>query len=537
MKILIADDEPNICKLIKNLIDWDSLGLELIGFAYNGNESYDMITAHSPDIVITDIRMPGKNGLDIINDCLGQGLDIQFIIVTGHAEFDYARQAIKYGINDFLLKPVNREELNDALTRVIKRLLDASEREQVIEEKLENSRTILRNSLLVLLHHRDFGPNDRSVEALNDEFGFQFREGVFMPVIFKLYVNGKKTSHANRICDQMKLIVERELHSISTDLCIYEKSLSLLCLFNFPEHQLNEFQIALQYTLDVLLDLITPYNLYQVVLGTGTGTHTISELQASFLQAVCASKSRLYLGGNQIINGMNMETRLLNSTMISVEEPNRALQSIIELLDAEKFPAILRKEFRRQMPDMTLYPYSINSYIRKFIAALLRDISAIYDLKNSQYSNEQNIFSNVIKCYSLDEAETELTKRFGMLMEELQANSTDRKTIKVVKNYIELNFGQRIRLEDVAEKVFLSPAYLGILFKRETGQNFSDYLVTVRIEKAKEMLKDIRFNINETSDKVGYKDVRYFSKLFKSVVGVNPTQFRQMFAQGEVRHG
>jgi len=90
----------------------------------------------------------------------------------------------------------------------------------------------------------------------------------------------------------------------------------------------------------------------------------------------------------------------------------------------------------------------------------------------------------------------------------------------------------RLRLEDAADKVFLSPAYLGILFKQETGQNFSDYLIAVRIEKAKEMLKDIRYNINEIAKNVGYKDTRYFSKLFKNIEGINPSKYRQIFTRG-----
>ena len=537
MRVLIADDELNICKLIKNIIDWDTLGLELIGFAYNGCESYDMIIKSKPDIVITDIRMPGKSGLDIIRECLEQGLDIQFIIVSGHAEFDYARQAVKYGVNDFLLKPVSREELNEALERVITRLSDADAESRTVAETLENSRIVLRNSLLLSLYHHDFNAAIHSIESLNNEFCFHFEAGILMPVVCKLYVKGKQAGHAKNMLSQMKSIIEKELHGISTDLCVCEKGLSLLCLFNFQEYKINEFLIALQYTLNLMLNLIRPYNLYEVVMGTGTATQAIKRLQVSFSQAVCACNSRLCLGGNQIICGVNMDTRLLNSSLIPIDEPNRSLKPIIEMLDTESFPEMLRKEFRRQMPDTALYPYSVNPYIRKFVSSVLRDIIDIHKIKDSQLFNEQAILDNILQCQSLDLAEEELINSLSKLLEELQAISPDRKTVKIVKNYVEKNFDQRIRLEDAAEKVYLSAAYLGILFKRETGQNFSDYLISVRIEKAKEMLKDIRFNINEISDKVGYKDNRYFSKLFKSIEGVNPTQYRQMFARGEIHYG
>jgi len=534
MKVLIADDELNICKLIKNLVDWDTLGLELLGFACNGNETCDMIAAHMPDIVITDIRMPGKNGLEIIKECTEQGFNVQFIIVSGHAEFDYARQAIRYGVNDFLLKPVNHDELIEVLERVIARVSDAGEDSRTMKETLENSRTVLRNSLLLSLYYRDFNSRNKSIETLNSEFCFDFKTGLFMPAVVKLHVLDKQGKHAKNMLSQMKAIIEKELQAISSDFCVCEKGLSLLCLFNFSEHQINEFQIALQYALDLLLNLIAPYDLYQLVMGTGESVRLPKELQASFSQAVCACDSRLCLGGNRMISGAGMDTRLLNSALISIEEPNRILNPAIEMLDTECFRALFREEFLRQMPDMALYPYSINAYIRRFAAALLRDIAAVHKVSDNELRNKSSILENVLKSQSLNEAINELENRFCGLLEQIQAVSPGRKAVKIVKSYIEQNFNQRIRLEDAAEKVFLSPAYLGILFKHETGQNFSDYLIAVRIEKAKEMLKDIRFNINEISENVGYKDTRYFSKLFKGIVGVKPSQYRQMFARGDL---
>jgi len=535
LRVLIADDELNVSKLIKNLIDWETLDLEFVGFASNGNESYSMINEHIPEIVITDIRMPGKNGLEIIKECIEQGLNTQFIIISGHAEFDYAQLAVKYGVNDFLLKPVNGDELNASLKQIIARVSEAREEKQVITETLENSRTVLRNSLLLSLYQRNFNPDNHSIEALNANLCLNFKPGLFLPAVIKMNVTGKPSGHEKSILSQMRSIVKKELKPINYDLVVCDgadNGLYILCLFNYPESNSNDLQIALQYTFDLLLHTIAPYKLYQLVLGIGMPTQLTKQLQMSFSKAVCACESYLCLGWDRIINGENMDISLLNSTLISIEEPNRALKPYIELFDADNFCRVLRDEFRRQMPNLTLYPYSADVFIRKFVPAALRDILTVHTITDNQIINEQHILSNVLPCSSINEAENKLINCFAGFLSQLQEISPDHKAVVVVKSFIEQNYSMRLRLEDAADKVFLSPAYLGILFKQETGQNFSDYLIAVRIEKAKEMLKDIRYNINEIAKNVGYKDTRYFSKLFKNIEGINPSKYRQIFTRG-----
>jgi two-component system response regulator YesN len=522
MKVLIADDEVNICKLIKNLINWEELGLELVGFAENGEDSIEKINTLRPDIVITDIRMPGKNGLEIIKDCVERGLNINFIIISGHAEFDYAKQALKYGVNDFLLKPISRSELTDALARI--RLSNK-------EKKYETGESLLRDTLPLSLYHRDFA-GDSSIDSLNAALFFRFKPGFFMPAVIKLSAKPARDGHVKNIMDQLKIILERELSQLCYDMCVCAKSQSLLCVFNFPEERVNDFHIAMQYTFGILLNSTASFN-YSLVMGTGAEVKGLKRLQASFLQAVCACESRLCLGGNRIISGAEMDTRLIDLSKITIAETNRQLKSAIETLDTDSFGQTLRAEFRRQMPDTKRFPYAAYPYIRKFAQSLIRDITGAH---GSVLGNEDELLgvitSELADCQCLEDAERMIAARFIKLLDSMKEVSPDRKVIGIIKAYVEQNFSRHIRLEDAAQSVYLSAAYLGILFKKETGENFSDYLVRVRIEKAKEMLKDIRFNINEVAENVGYKDTRYFSRLFKSSVGVNPPQYRQMLPRG-----
>ncbi len=126
MKVVVADDERRVCALIVALIDWDGLGLQNVGTAYDGLEAFEVIKREKPDLVITDIRMPGLDGLELISKAKALYPDLQFIIISGHKQFDYAQSAIKYGVGEYLLKPIKKQELNQTLQRMKNRYSEQS---------------------------------------------------------------------------------------------------------------------------------------------------------------------------------------------------------------------------------------------------------------------------------------------------------------------------------------------------------------------------------------------------------------------------
>lgn len=142
MKLLIADDERIIRETISSLIDWETLGAELTGLCSNGLEAYDMILDESPDIVMTDIKMPGMSGLELIKKIAETRLDTQFIILSGYGEFEYAKEAMKYGVKHYILKPCNEKQISESITAVI---ADCHELKR--EQMLKNGLPLLTNSL------------------------------------------------------------------------------------------------------------------------------------------------------------------------------------------------------------------------------------------------------------------------------------------------------------------------------------------------------------------------------------------------------
>ncbi|MEG2731993.1 MAG: response regulator, partial [Clostridium sp.] len=127
LKVIVADDEEKICQLIVKLVDWTSLGMEVAAIASNGIEAMEKIISLKPDIVITDIRMPGYDGLELIKRAKSEGINTEFIIISGYRHFEYAQNAIRYGVGDYLLKPIKKDELMDALKRIGERYRERNE--------------------------------------------------------------------------------------------------------------------------------------------------------------------------------------------------------------------------------------------------------------------------------------------------------------------------------------------------------------------------------------------------------------------------
>ena len=203
MKVLIADDEVKVCKLLVNLVDWASLGLEIVGIANDGHTACSMIETLKPDIVITDIRMPGFNGIELIDYIKKRFSQIHFIIISGYRQFEYASQAIKYGVEDYLLKPLKKTEIERVLKKIIndhEQVVKSSRAQEDMMRKMVQSIGLLQNHFLKLLTDREaFETENLSLQKANEIYHLPFcREGfkvVLVEVTPKSWTRFMRQSH------------------------------------------------------------------------------------------------------------------------------------------------------------------------------------------------------------------------------------------------------------------------------------------------------------------------------------------------------
>lgn len=192
LKLLIADDEMRVCKLIRYLVDWNSLGIEIIGEAYDGNSAFQIIMEKSPDIVIVDIRMPEQNGLNLIRNVKKEKPETYFIVVSGYSRFEYAQHAIKYGVEDYLLKPLKKKELTEAVEKIIEKYeltRKAEAEKEHLEQFMDYYASRIKEGLLTEYFKKNLElPDMDPLASVNARYSCRFIPGDFMGIAVKVLV-------------------------------------------------------------------------------------------------------------------------------------------------------------------------------------------------------------------------------------------------------------------------------------------------------------------------------------------------------------
>ena len=249
IKVVIADDEERICQLIRALIDWEAMGLELAGFAHNGLEAAELAEKLRPDILITDIRMPGISGVELIQRLKEKNSDLEIIVISGYAHFEYAQQAIKYGVGDYLLKPVSKAELTATLEKLRQRICNRREDEQDKEElrrKAEKDVRRMRSGLLqALLDQTDL---PLSIEVLRENYYLQVSPGIFQAFWLKMDCaqDSLSDSSALALMEKAQSVLERGLKSKCFEMVSAVKEFSCVGIMNYARGRQEEIRKILK---------------------------------------------------------------------------------------------------------------------------------------------------------------------------------------------------------------------------------------------------------------------------------------------------
>lgn len=268
--VIIADDEQLICELLKSLINWEELHLELIGEAYNGIALYQEILDKHPDIVVTDISMPQMDGIELIGKIRKEGIPCHFVIVSGYRQFEYAHNALKYDVEDYILKPVDAAELNAALKKLVQKTEDVrnlSKEKMVSEEDKKLLKKFFINNGLQEINQRKL-----SLQDIEGEYGIHFEEGLFRMIYVKSdfleweedYVEDS-LSIQNKFFDTFQSAFGEECFCIVSD----QKSDLLRIGINYPRENENRIQDILKEYFEHIRNFADLFKGYQLTIGVG----------------------------------------------------------------------------------------------------------------------------------------------------------------------------------------------------------------------------------------------------------------------------
>ncbi|MCI7380827.1 MAG: response regulator [Hungatella hathewayi] len=521
LKVVIADDEELICSMLQKIIHFEELGLEYAGCAYNGEQLFDLIQKVEPDIVITDINMPKASGLDVTKNVRFTETTCKFIIISGYRNFDYVYEALKCDVADFLLKPINADELNNSLRKIKKSFLSEQSGDEIRVVRAHFMKSVYKELKTGTL-----------LEEVNSTYGTHFVEDTFRMVFFKL----DYTAEANIMFEQLvslqvkiENLTEQELGSLCSDILFDRKPDGVLGLINYKkidEEQLDEALQMLLKKIQSVLDLFIGLHISICV----SGEADLFTLGDAYEQAFDTSWLRMADGLGKVLRWEEFGRREISDTyrqkVIELAKNIRTSYQVLNLPDMQKY---IRELFL--IPRIVLSTWEVRRVIKGIRLQFFDDNKSLIeqfadvDIMKAEYS------LNLMMAPTFQQYGERFEQKLSDIVKEI-LSYTDKKQTKVIRqavNYIECNYGRHIGLTEVADAVGLSTAYFSIVFKKEMGQNLIEYLTDYRMKQAKELLKDSTLNINEISDRVGYPDSRYFSKLFKKCIGITPSEFRKLY--------
>ncbi|MCB7304236.1 response regulator [Bariatricus massiliensis] len=530
-KILIVDDEFRIGQLIKRLIKWDELPLICTDVVDNGETAYQVILDERPDIVITDIRMPKINGLDLV--CMTKEIakDIRFIIISGYKEFEYAHRALQYGVNDYLLKPISETELNEVLQKLtgeLSRDCAAVKAEREMRRTVSVSEHIIRRDLLSHIMDKEQIPSQTEMEQA---YHVVLDAALYRGIDIKLdYTDFEKSDKKQDRLTMEKVlaIVEQNLDGHAKEELICEKpGMHLYCLFNYEAEKSKEIKGVIGAILSDIQDYLMGFEQYVVTIGVGTEKNEFAQMRYSIEEAQVAAGNRIKLGTGRLIYAEILRCETEKEIEDYLKPHKAKLKQAVETYSREGLEQSVNQIYSpfmlKEDLDFSLcYPLAeeIISYFFEHVEVQSRESD---DLK-------EFLFASVNQCYSITKLKELLKQNLGdyltMSLKILETEST--RPIRQAKQYVDDNYAEKITLEDIAGIVELNPVYFSVLFKKETGMNFSAYLVNIRMEMAKKMLREGNETIAAVAEKVGYKDSRYFSQIFSKTVGVKPALYRKL---------
>jgi two-component system response regulator YesN len=533
IRVVIVDDEPNIVELIKKFCN--SPAIEVVGEAGNGVEAIDVLRSTHPDMLITDIRMPGIDGLEMIKKIKQEFPDIDIVVISGFRIFDYVHSALKLGVQDFLLKPIDEHELKKMFDIVMKKRKNNEQRARYvenIENDLKTSLMHLRKEwLLKVVKQQMF---DKSL--MTQELFETSDNSLFCIAILKTDYCAEMNEHIPYIVPFLEKIGENIMFIIQNNNMevIYAcDETRIYFLISAAGMSMPAFQQKIENSINPLSNHLNnecyKYNVLKFHLGIGEYIEIIDNIMHSYNTALLVINSRMDTSLHTVTcyNKTAQARRYTNKYNFTPQDRN----SLITLIEALDGPAII--DFFNQLLEKYIQETDSYAWIYDFantIVQLLRYViinKGMMDL--DFYSSEYDIEYFIDNSYSIDILKERMAVYISYLVKQVtmfKENHLSR-PIRVAQEYIMKNYSKQITVRDVAKNVCLSPNYFSTLFKSQTGITFLDYLTRVRMENAKNMLRDSALNISEIAYTVGYMDEKYFSRLFAKTIGIKPTEYRK----------
>lgn len=501
--ILVVDDEKIERRGISFLLK--KMGWEVeLAEAPNGKAALEYLENHTVDLLLTDVKMPFMDGLELVEKLQEKKLDMKTIIFSGHNDFEYAKKAMRAGVSDYILKPVDPKEFKNTLEKVAKEL-EQSRQENRIREK---GMGFLREHILYHL------VNGSDMEKLRKEAGSMLSLEEFNSYRHMLLLEFNEDFFGREGVGFEEAF--REASGLSYEYLNLnpQQSLFFLETGTVPAEfaEILSSHLHEKYQKKAYMAVSTEFSGYEQI------PEKMEELELLMENKFYQTDQFLFLPDAQ------------GDAPVLVQIDDDALMKQMKQDIRMKDITGLREHFERMCVKYRKKTDFSHVYIKFIFSSLLKDLYSSFPAGEAQELNKE--IDQLYRSNSFQTIMDIINKNIGRLEEAFSANPQMlHREIESVKQYIYEHYAEELSVDSLAEKVYMAPSYLSSVFKKETGQNLSKFIKAYRMEKAKEMLEETHQKIVTVSNSVGYSNVSYFCQSFREYFGISPQKFREQGSQ------
>lgn len=496
--LLIVDDEAPIRKGLSKFIDWAAIDCTIEDTASDGLEAMEKLKNHPIDIVITDIRMPEADGLELARHIHERYPDVKVIILTGYADFSYAQTAIQYDVSDFLLKPISKEQVISAVQNAQKKLIDARRHHHMQQEDL----SFLIEQLLQELTDRPFGD---SLQKRMDEYQVDLNR--YFIAAFQMF------SPTGNI-PALKDLVSGQMPGHS-----YRYNSLVLCAFPVD----TEVSQVPEEILSVSHDIIhMTGSMFGIGLSVGFSTvhHGGGEYRNAVSEAIHALTRNFYAPSGIACHDGGLPSSPDNFLTVKEALTLNELESAIVSRDFAAAEAVINSVFMRMKSE-----FAKSADVRN-MCHMIYYVGVRVLVKKCRLAPDSSTADRIERATDIFELESVIRDFLAFLKKKLEEERNYSRIVRHAMNYIDHNLSAPLSLDQIAGEIPTSSSYLSRTFKKETGQALTEYINMARIEKAKELLADNTLLNYEIAEQTGFHDPAYFSSIFKKYTGMSPKEYR-----------
>ncbi len=530
--IILVDDEAHVRSSIRNNTPWADYGFNVIGEANNGIEALELIEDEVPDVVITDIRMPYLDGIELIKELNKIHPNITIIILSGYDEFTYAQTAIKYNVSEYILKPVSKKDFVGILERTKKSLDDNFKKINDIN-KLENqykmALPLLKEKFLLSLLTPNKEIDDNELIQKSISFGYNIDKDCFIIATLEANRNNSPLIAISMLEACKEILNKSNIIHIQVD-----EQIVIIFTNNGGFDDANFTNLFVKQVLRDLEQISSYLNKYLqggVTIGLGNVVHTPSMIHLSYKESLIALNYKAYQEHQNIlyINDVERIQHLPLKKDIMIMRKDEFINTL-KMGSEEEVTTLVAKFFDEYSG---LDPEGLQSYLLS-ILSILATITLSYKTSLSQILNEsedRSLIQELATINTVSKAKrwfTDLSIKVNKAIKG-EREQSHIKFVEDAKKYIEDHYSDKnLCLESVCDYLGVSTAYFSSTFKKESGKSFVAACNETRINMAKKLMRESDLKNYEISEKVGFSDSNYFSFCFKRVEGISPTKYKSL---------